>query len=78
VIQVGFDQPVPATHLCSSKQRPNREALGLPPSGFVVMFPGLLVQVDKFSLLTWLQLVAGLDGSVLALTAEQASMKVFV
>ena len=78
VIRVGFDQPVQATRLGSAKQRPNREALGLPASGFVVTFPGLLVQVDKFSLWTWMQLVAGLDGSVLALTAEQASMKVIV
>jgi hypothetical protein len=61
-----------------AKQRFNREATGLPASGFVVMFPGLLVQVDKFSLWTWMQLAAGLDGSVLALTAEHASMKVNV
>ena len=81
VIRVGFDQQVQATSIHSegtATQRPNREALGLPAADFVVMFPGYLVQVDKSSLWTWMQLVAGLDGSVLALTAEQAGMKAIV
>jgi hypothetical protein len=82
VIRVGFDQPVQATSVFpdgSAKQSPTREMCGLPAvSCFVVMFPGFLEQVDKFSLWTWMQLVAGLDRSVLALPAGHASMKVYV
>jgi hypothetical protein len=82
VIRVGFDQPVQATSFFpdgSAKQSPTREMCGLPAvSCFVVMFPGFLEQVDKFSLWTWMQLVAGLDRSVLALPAGHASMKVYV
>jgi len=81
VIRVGFDQQVQATRIHSegtATQGPNREALGLPAADFVVMFPGYLVQVDKSSLWTWMRLVAGLDRSVLALTAEQANMKAIV
>ena len=77
VIRVGFDQPVRASRfLCgSTKKSLDREKLGLlPTASYVVMFPGFLVQLDKHSLWTWMQLVAGLDSSVLALTAEPASM----
>ena len=88
VIQVGFDQPIQATsiHSDGSAGSVNRgpstvsrePAWGLNNDTFVVMFPGFLVQLDKVSLWTWMQLVAGLDGSVLVLTAEQASMKLIV
>ena len=78
-IQVGFDQPVRLTSLPSSSgksadNRPDKAKVGLPTAGFVVMFPGFLVQVDRFSLWTWMQLVAGLDASFLVLTAETVGM----
>ncbi len=81
VIQVGFDQPIQATSISVNRgpSTVSREpAWGLNNDTFVVMFPGFLVQLDKVSLWTWMQLVAGLDGSVLVLTAEQASMKLIV
>ena len=86
VIQVGFDQPIQATSIHSdgsagsvNPSTVSREpAWGLNNDTFIVMFPGFLVQLDKVSLWTWMQLVAGLDGSVLVLTAEQASLKLIV
>ena len=72
VIRVGFDQPVRVTSLRSGAKK--RASVGLPGTGFVIMFPGNLVQIDKLSLWTWMQLVAGLDRSVLVLTAESEGM----
>ena len=75
VIRVGFDQPVRMTSLAwqGHGKAKKRENVGLPCTGFVIMFPGYLVQIDKLSLWTWMQLVAGLDRSVLVMTVTAES-----
>jgi hypothetical protein len=82
VIRVGFDQPVRSTRLLSDTNsvgnrclaHSSKENVGLPAAKYVIMFPGFLVQAEKHSVWTWMQLIAGLDNSVLALTAEPAGM----
>jgi hypothetical protein len=88
VIVVDFDQPVKSTVAkgdgpsktlqngksgteAQSAQNQSRSSVGLPTASFIVMFPGFVF--DRFSLWNWLQLVAGLDGSVLALTADSST-----
>ena len=87
MIVVDFDQPVKATVAkgdghskmkngksgteAQSAQNQSRASVGLPTASFIVMFPGFVF--DRFSLWNWLQLVAGLDDSVLALTADSSA-----